>query len=420
MRLDFNKYQEVFTPGAPVSNRQFLFGREQEIIDLDRALERKGFHPIVIGARGVGKTSLVQLALHQKDYSTIKITCNDHMTYNSFAHSLLSLIDIDAHSVEITSGQELFIDGKVKLLGFGFNAATKETSSVKRKGVADTYIDPWMLFRKISEVKRKLVIVIDEYDAILTCKSEFHSGIASLIKALADNSNICDSRIVVVGIARSAEDLLGKHESIERSARETFLRPLRREDVSDFLCKAEETLDFQFCKEVKDKLIWSSMGYPYFVHLVGLVCLDIMHDEDKSLRLVTYEHYERGIKKAINMAFRSQLKRYKDTFRDLHKEEKEILRELASLAEEKTVRRSFLRNRMKVYYGINEQLFNTSLLRLQQEKQVIYLSRNKDDIRFVDPLLAPFIRGVILGKTKAKPGSSDNQMSLELDIEDDG
>ena len=39
--------------------------------------------------------------------------------------------------------------------------------------------------------------------------------------------------------------------------------------------------------------------------------------------------------------------------------------------------------------------FNDALIRLQQERRLLYISRNKDDVRFADPLMAPFLRSAI-------------------------
>jgi MoxR-like ATPase len=59
----FSDYQKLLKPSAPILERRYLYGRAQELLDLERAMTRDGHHPIVIGARGVGKTSLVRVAL---------------------------------------------------------------------------------------------------------------------------------------------------------------------------------------------------------------------------------------------------------------------------------------------------------------------------------------------------------------------
>ena len=53
--------QTVFTPGAPVSERELLAGRIDEISKVIGAVSQVGRHVLIYGERGVGKTSLAGL-----------------------------------------------------------------------------------------------------------------------------------------------------------------------------------------------------------------------------------------------------------------------------------------------------------------------------------------------------------------------
>jgi hypothetical protein len=53
--------QRVFTPGAPVSNKDSLAGRGRQVRQIITAVGQVGAHAVIFGERGVGKTSLAGL-----------------------------------------------------------------------------------------------------------------------------------------------------------------------------------------------------------------------------------------------------------------------------------------------------------------------------------------------------------------------
>lgn len=260
------------------------------------------------------------------------------------------------------------------------------------RGLGTELIDPLVLYQHLLEAKKKFVIVIDEYDAIPSQNQDFHTSIAYLMKLLSDSLE-CDSRIVVVGVAQSAQELLGRHESIERSAKEIYLRPLRREDVFEFLTEAENRLHFRFDPKVKNEIVIGSMGYPYFVHSVGLECMDAMLARDRKARYVTEEDYNKAVARAVQQAFRSELRRYKDAVKDLSQHERTVIRELVSFGRQpprKDLQEAVICKRL-----MSAAEFDHAWVRLQQEKRLLYISRTNDTIRFADPLMAPFLRAWI-------------------------
>lgn len=412
--MKFDNYDKVFTPGAPMSTRTFFFGREQSIVDMRRSIKRPGIHPIVIGDRGVGKTSLANLVLKDTRLPTYRLNCNKHMTYDNFAHALLDLLEVNGNQIELIDSEHLKVDGSLKPMGVGVGTSGEKRHTERRKGIGAIRMDPWRLFCEIRKLDRKVVIVLDEYDAIPSSAAQFHSGIADLIKTFADNADTCDSRLVVVGVARSAGDLLGKHESIERSAREIFLRTLRREDITDFLTEAEKKLQFAFAPSVKRDMVWSSMGFPYFVHLVGLESLDTMVERQKRARLVTEDDYVKGVDRAIQKAFRAELRKYRKAVKGLGKNEINVMRELSKYAQSKNVSRPKLQHRITEKGLMSEDQFNTAWVNLQQERKVLYVSRANDSIKFCDPLMAPFLRTTVF-RNKHKKTKKDEPKSKPND-----
>jgi Cdc6-like AAA superfamily ATPase len=411
--MKFDDYETVFIPGAPMVRKSFFFGREQEVTDLKRAMRRIGIHPIVIGDRGVGKTSLVNLSLRETKLPMYRINCNSQMTYSTLTHAILDILGLNGRQIELTKENEVKIDGKVAPIGIGLGAGGTRRESERRRGIGATEVTPWTLFTELRKVGKKVVLVMDEYDAFPAKAREIHSGIASLIKTLADNSETCDSRVVIVGVARSAESLLGKHESIERSAREIYLRTLRREDIDDFLTQTEKKLKFKFAPKVKKALIWSSMGYPYFVHLVGLESLDVMVERDRKARTVEEQDFIKGVERAVKKAFRSELRKYKTAVRGLGRREINIMRELARYPIARNITRKQLEHILVIKKKVmTSDEFNAACVILQQERRLLYVSRTKDSVRFLDPLMAPFLRASIYRDDYDKDATSTSQLVM--------
>src|SRR5271157_619723 len=48
----------VFTPGAPINEKDLFAGRTQQVEKIIDAVSQRGYHAILYGERGVGKTSL--------------------------------------------------------------------------------------------------------------------------------------------------------------------------------------------------------------------------------------------------------------------------------------------------------------------------------------------------------------------------
>ncbi len=401
-------YGMVFTPGAPVAARALLLGRDGELQKLRRYLERPGLHPIIIGDRGVGKTSLAIHALNSLNH--VIVGCDPYNDFNVFAHSVLREARIEDQTTEhsIQNEREFQAEAELPLLAKG-GATSRTTDSQKKQVISSLTVGPWEMYELLRDYPKRVVLVLDEYDLVPRENTEFHAKIARLVKHLADNHRKCDSRLVIIGIARTAQQLLGNHPSIQRSLREVFLRPLTQDDVCEFIEKGEKRLSFKFSPSVKQALIAESNGYPYFVHLVGLECLDVMIERNRRAREVTEEDYEQALSRAVQAAFRSELQKWSDAVTQMDKFEQSFIRELVAHhyphPQRKEFERRILNNRV-----MTAPEFSHALLRLQQEKKMLYLSRGEDQIRFSDPLMRPFLRILFLPSpfSRSRPKYEDS------------
>ena len=398
-------YIDLYPFLSGLCSKLTLVGREQEIKDLENIINRPGQHAIVIGDRGVGKTSLVKLVLSKKRYNDIWRTCDVISSFSHVFKSLLKNCGIDFRQFE--ESNEIRSLGKIE----GSALVIKGAGQLSRK-YAEKYrttpvesLTPWDIYESLKQIQKKCILVLDEYDAIHRGKNPevFHENLAYTMKILADHSDKCDSKLVVVGVARTSTDLLGKHESIQRSTREIYLQPLRCEHIIDFINLAEKDLNIKFDDDVKQQIAYGSLGYPYYVHLVGLECIEAMLNRDKNKRNILWEDFEIAVKKAVNKAFRAELGKYNAVLRVSDPVEKAIIETLAIIPEMYPKRDKLYLYLKSVYPDVSREEFEAALNRQTQEKRFLFLSKRNDEIRFLDPLMKPFLSDRVLeGKESIK------------------
>jgi hypothetical protein len=144
-----------------------------------------------------------------------------------------------------------------------------------------------------------------------------------------------------------------------------------------------------------------SLGYPYYVHLVGAEAIDAMVDRlereqrpktTESNRVVTEQDFMKSLDKAVHRAFQSNLAKYKTRIEGLSNKENNIVKALCLADDRAAYTRDDLWPCVKATLGGTREQFDSLLLDLQQRKQIIRIGRQNDRVRFSDPLLAPFLR----------------------------
>lgn len=380
-------YDQIFTPAAPIKERRYLFGRDTELSALTRAINRPGIHPVVVGSRGVGKTSLVLCGTNALKKPIIKLGCNSDTTSKKLFYQILNSAGCDMAKIESSTEKSKNIKAKGSPFNIGLETQGSEKKIYKCREIGSEDLDPWSAFSALRELNSKFIIVLDEYDAIPSSSEEFHISMASFIKHLSDHSHECDIKLVIVGVAKSVRELLVRHESIERNVFAINVNRLDFMDMYRFLSEAENRLNFLFDESVKKQISLRSMGYPFYVHLLGLECLDVMIDRDENARIVTEKDYQLAIDKTLNSIFQSELIKYRKTISTLSKIEKNIIEELS---EKSLAKKNELQELFEIKMKIAEMDFYKALENLEN-KEILYIDKNDDVIQFFDPLLAPFL-----------------------------
>lgn len=242
--------RQVFSPVSPILEKDFFYGRINQLEKIAEAINELGQHAILYGERGVGKTSLANIM--SKSYTNlypVKITCDRHKTFKSLWERAFEKIQFS----KTTAG-----------LGFKSDKVT-EISNLKDSIVSLKSLRPNKLVNIINSFGEfKLLFLFDEFDNINNDKTK--ADFADLIKSLSDNNKT--ATIVLVGIADSIENLIGSHQSLERCLKQVKMPRMKPEECEEIITNGLSKLDINVNDNIKNKIIEFSSGFPHYVHLL--------------------------------------------------------------------------------------------------------------------------------------------------------
>lgn len=81
----------ALSPSSPISSIEYLYGREKELTQIERALMSRGRNIFIFGERGVGKTSLAKTAANQyqsSDREFIDVSCAPDTTIKNLVSNI--------------------------------------------------------------------------------------------------------------------------------------------------------------------------------------------------------------------------------------------------------------------------------------------------------------------------------------------
>ena len=259
---------QVFSPTSPIKQKDFFFGRLNQLEKILDAIIEEGQHAILYGDRGVGKTSLANImATSYTNLYPVKITCNRQDNFKTLWENALDNIQFSK-----------------TLSGIGFNP--QETKEIVQIGSQITEIDDLRANHVVQILNSlpatRLLFIFDEFDNISQKKTR--SSFADLIKSLSDNNT--NSTVVLVGIADSIENLIGNHQSLERCLKQVKMPKMKYEECEEIIVNGLQKLDLTIDANVKEQIIEFSSGFPHYVHLLCKYgAKEIIKNEKKNFSL---------------------------------------------------------------------------------------------------------------------------------------
>lgn len=245
------KVGQVFSPAVPITDRDLFAGRTAQLERLMEVVLRRGEHALIYGERGVGKTSLARVTQDMLGDTVLTsyYTCNSEDDFDTIWQGLFEDITFTA-----------------KTPGFGFSTEVQESVVSAGKLLAGE-IGPRNVVRAAQLISRDLplVVIIDEFDRPTSERTR--TLMADTIKLLADGG--VPATVVLVGVADTVEELIAKHESIQRPLTQVQMPRMTEDELRDIIHGGMSAVGLEVDEAFVDEVATLSQGFPHFAHLLG-------------------------------------------------------------------------------------------------------------------------------------------------------
>ena len=272
--------RKIYTPYKPIKSIDLFSGRREEVHRLIEHMNTPGQHVLLYGDRGVGKTSLANIlviVLKGMDHGVlIEKRCDSTDTFASIVAKPLSGVGVDV-TLSATQRQKT-VSGELEAgIQIIKGKANTEKSSIDIfNGIGEQANSPAWVAEKLKDTSA--LFIIDEVDALVA--NSDRRKVAELIKHLSDAGS--PFKIMIVGIAETAEKLTGGHPSVHRCLNETKLNRMSEEELAEIVTTGSEKLGLDFEEQAIHAIGEFSAGYPYFTHLLALKCAEEAIAEGRS------------------------------------------------------------------------------------------------------------------------------------------
>lgn len=272
LKIESRGVRLYFTPGRPINAVSLFKGRSQQVARCLRALLTPGEHIVVFGKRGVGKSSLArvtsQLLLKEFRSALYVHTCDSSDDYNTIFAPILGELGFGGIEVEETTEK---VEGGSAQLRIPFAQAGVDTHSRRSVRVVSgmpTSLKPSTVAEFLED--KDVLILIDELDRLGA--DDDRTKLAETIKQLSDRG--AGAKLLLVGIADTAAQLVAAHPSVQRCLREIELKPMSEGEIREIIVENARKCELEFEEPVVDAIVRMAAGYPYFAHLLGLKCAE--------------------------------------------------------------------------------------------------------------------------------------------------
>ncbi|MBI3342332.1 AAA family ATPase, partial [Candidatus Curtissbacteria bacterium] len=304
-----------FVPNNPVHPGMFS-GRNAEIKSIDRALfQTKNGNPthiLLIGERGIGKTSLMLFAEAVArgeipndrtgfDFITVRFSLMDNMTLSDLAFKISEevkkALDGESKALEYINKIWSFakrLDLKTPMGGVSIKEEISQKSTTQiiselTHSLSET-IDAVTIKAStdlgLIRGKDGLVIMIDEAD-----KASSDLNLGAFLKNLTEALPSMKTNkllIILSGLPELRQVLVDSHPSSLRLFDDYELRPLSKEEVEEVISAgihisnteiSGESKKLRFEQEAVSKIFEYSEGYPHFVQQICASSFDVNTDD---------------------------------------------------------------------------------------------------------------------------------------------
>ncbi len=390
--------RKVFTPHEPIRSQSLFFGRQREVQSLIEQLNTPGQHALLFGDRGVGKSSLANVAadliLGALSGKVIKKRCDSTDSFKSVVQKALHEVGVNIYTANTETAKR---EGGSAGLNLGIareNLNAETTQRVSEVGLEARAGSPSWVASQIKGIEG--LFLIDEVDVLRSREDKYK--IAELVKQLSDEGS--SLKLLLVGIAETAVELTAGHNSVQRCLKETKLGRMRKEELEAIIEGGQRQVDLQFSRNAISKITAVSSGYPHFTHLLALKAAEDAIAEDRSY--IHASHVVDATNRAVDDAEGTLKSAYQNAIRSSSDEYRKILLAAAQHTDEE-ITATGLREKYSVIWkeNISQNALNNYFQRLVSNDESAILRRLAQGVyKFTDPRMPSFIRIANLPETE--------------------
>jgi len=391
--------RQAFTPFAPIELPDFFAGRAHVIDDVQTELAAPGRHVAIYGERGVGKTSLAALLYFFGNYDDDQVhvfRCSVTTTFDDICASILTEA---GHSLTVTGAEaEDGKEGKIALGPVVAGSSRRSTVSF-RPTQSSQAASPTRMLQVFGQVRG--LLIVDEFDRV---KDEpTRTRMAEMVKHFSDARSM--TKIVIVGVADTLADLIGKHESLSRSLAQVGLRRMDEPELLDIIRRGTHRTGTSIDESVATKMVRLADGFPHFVHLLclyaSLYAGERIREPASGSPHIGSREYHLGLKSALAKSEHSLHETYERAVVTTRRKSDiyELTLRGMALSEERDVQvRDLARNASYLNVNPNEdplrpEKFSNALGELIKDDRARMLTKVRDGYyKFTNPLMRPYIR----------------------------
>ncbi|MFH0983040.1 MAG: ATP-binding protein [Planctomycetota bacterium] len=292
--------QQAFRPFAPIDLPRFFQGRQAHVDNLRSELAKPGRQVAIYGERGVGKTSLAQLAYFFAkfdDEKTYFVRCGHESNYETIFGQVL----MQAGLAYLPNGTESESKSSGALKVGPFSALKAQAIRARHQAIdAARSVGPATLLRVLEH--RQGLVILDEYDRVRDQST--HVKLAETLKHFSDAA--AETKIIVVGTAETLAELIGEHQSLTRCLAQIKLDRMTHDELAEIIRTGEEHIGVAFKEGIRKRIVDLADGFPFYVHLLCNYCAEeagkVLDETPAASVVVSEVEYRKALRKAIDTA----------------------------------------------------------------------------------------------------------------------
>jgi AAA+ ATPase superfamily predicted ATPase len=255
----------VYTPGKPIADPALFSGRDQLLADLRAGLPDTGLHVVLYGERGVGKSSLWRILLHDRKVQVHTASASDDFV-SIFLRVLEQLGEQFTEAERERLSEVSSSIGKDGVASIG----SKVGEEITEKPIAERTLDLNLVLDRLARSAESLdAVVIDEFQNI--SRHAVQSQIIEVVKGFSDHG--VNIKIFLVGVADSDDELIQTPDYPQYKGRNFVAKRVPRmsdDEVREILNRREERYRVRFEDEVRVLIVHIASGYPVTAHQLAL------------------------------------------------------------------------------------------------------------------------------------------------------